>query len=157
MKKIELYPGLLVKDTDGDVSLVLRHHDKLYGVCFYQNGDEGLVFNIDPDEMTVDGAPITKVYGSLVLSPDPDAVFRISSMDRMVLWEREEESKKKINIDTPLGELNTTEDKLEWIDVARDWLKEESKDDSHMKLISAFLNPLLDICEHDLKDENEED
>lgn len=157
MKKIELYPGLLVKDVYGYVSLVLRHHDKLYGVCFYKNRDEGVVLDIDPDTMTIDEVPITKVYGRVIVSPDPDAAFRISSMDRMVLWEREEEPNKKINIDTPLEELSTTEDKLEWIDVARDWLKEESKDDTHMKLISAFLNPLLDICEHDLKNEDEED
>lgn len=150
MKKIELYPGLLVKDAEGDVSLVLRHHDKLYGVCFYCNGDEGIVLEIDPDAMTIEGLPITTVYGRVILSFNPDAAFSISSTDRMILWKREEEP-KEITWKTDYNTLKTKEDKLKWVESARTEVS-NIVDDSDLidGLIGGLLLSALKLVENDI-------
>ena len=155
MKNFELRVGYVVKDADGDYSLVIRHQGKLHGVCFPSNDDElGMVLNIDSECMTIDSTDIIKVYGwSEAVSVD--AEFSICTVSRPVLWEREE--KKEITFDSEWEDLKTREDKLKWIELAREKVKEESKTNPTMLLASVLLNPLLDVCENEVEKEYEED
>lgn len=154
MKNFELRVGYVVKDADGDYSLVIRHQGKLYGVCFPSNDEDGFVLDIDSKRMTIDGENIVKVYGWSE-AVTVDAEFSICTISRSVLWEREE--KKEITFDSNWEDLKTKEDKLKWIELAREQIKEESKTNPAMLLASVLLNPMLDVCEEEVEKEHKED
>lgn len=154
MKNFELRVGYVVKDVAGDYSLVIRHHGKLYGICFPSNDEDGVVLDIDSERMTIDNEDIVKVYGwSEAVSGDDE--FSICIISRPVLWEREE--KKEITFDSYWEDLKTKEDKLKWIELAREKIKKESKTNPTMSLASVLLNPLLDACEEEVENEYKED
>lgn len=153
MKNFELRVGYVVKDATGDYSLVIRHQGKLYGVCFPSNDEYGFVLDIDSKRMTIDGENIVKVYGWSE-AVTVDAEFSICTISRPVLWEREE--KKEITFDSNWEDLKTEEDKLKWIELAREQIKEESKTNPTMLLASGYLNILLDALE-EVEKEHEED
>lgn len=154
MKNFELKVGYLVKDVAGDYSLVIRHQGKLYGICFPSNDEDGVVLDIDSERMTIDNEDIVKVYGwSEAVSVD--AEFSICTISRPVLWERK--AKKEITFDSDWEDLETKADKLKWIELAREKVKEESKTNPTMLLASVLLNPLLDVCENEVEKEYKED
>lgn len=154
MKNFELRVGYVVKDADGDYSLVIRHQGKLYGICFPSNDEDGVVLDIDSERMTINNEDIVKVYG-WTEAVTVDAEFSICTISRPVLWEREE--KKEITFHSKWSDLKTREDKLKWIELARKEIKKESETDSEMLLASVILSPMLDVCEEEVKREYKED
>lgn len=154
MKNFELRVGYVVKDADGDYSLVIRHHGKLYGVCFPSNGEDGVILDIDNENMTINDGNIVRVYGWSE-AVTVDAEFDACTISRPVLWECEE--KKEVTFDSNWEDLKTKEDKLKWIESAREQIKEESKTNPTMLLASVLLNPLLDVCEEEVENEYKED
>lgn len=152
MKKIELNAGYIVKDDEGDYSLVISHHGSLYGLCFPNNGETPVVLNIDRDAMLLADYEITKVYG-WVENEDiifPRRNFVISTLDRPLLWEREEEP-KEITWETNYDTLKTKEDKLKWVKSARTELSNIIDNNDLIESIAGgFLLSALNLVENDI-------